>query len=258
LEVADDGRGINLEEIRQAAIQKGFLRSDQASTASGQELLDLLFLPGFSTAAAVTEVSGRGIGLNIVKVRIEALRGSVELKSTSNQGTRFLLRFPPTMAIVEVLLVRVRKEFFAIPMVDVAEVLEVDRAKFNNSNIMVSRGKTITLVDLAQSLGLTNGKAPAEGPAYVLTSSFSSGNNGLMVDEVTGRQPIVIKSVGLILNQVAPFSGATILGDGRVVLILDLHTLLADKVARPIAEGGIRHGAGSTALIAPAAIKKKR
>ncbi len=231
LEVYDDGKGIDPEEIRAVAVRRGFISTEQAQALSHQELCGLLFLPGFSTATAVSEVSGRGVGLNAVKTRIEALKGSIEVKSVPNEGTRFILRLPPTLAIIEALLVRVQEETFAIPLADVAEVLEINRADFETQNILLVRGKATPLVDLAGALGLADGVV-SQGPAFVLLSSLAEGAAGFIVDEVAGRQEIVIKPVERLLNQVAGLSGATILGDGRVVLILDLYALQREEAER--------------------------
>lgn len=229
LEVHDDGKGIDVEEVRATAVSKGFVPAEQAQGLSPRELMAVLFLPGFSTATAVTEVFGRGVGLNVVKTRIEALKGSIEIKSASQQGTRFILRLPPTLAIVEALLVRVRGETFAIPMADVAEVLQINRADFGTQNLLSVRGKAIPLLDLAQALSLSDGTVQP-GIAFVLIASLLEGTAGFVVDQVIGRQEIVIKPVERLLKQVGGLSGATILGDGRVVLILDLHALLREEV----------------------------
>lgn len=231
LEVRDDGKGIDPEEVRGVAVRKGFCSAEQAQALSHQELMAFLFLPGFSTATGVTEVSGRGIGLNVVKTRVEALKGSIELKTAPNEGLRFLLRFPPTLAIVEALLVGVGEEMFAIPMADVSEVLEIHRADFEAQNILVVHGKAIPLVDLARALGLPYGTV-REAPAFVLISSSAEGATGVIVDQVAGRQEIVIKPVEHLLNHIPGLSGATVLGDGRVVLILDLHALLRREAER--------------------------
>ncbi len=244
LEVYDDGRGIDLDEVRAVAVRKGFASAERAPAFSPQEVIALLFQPGFSTATAVTEVSGRGVGLNVVKTRVEALRGSIEVKSTPGEGTRFILRFPPTLAILDALLVRVGEDMFAIPMGDVAEVLEIDRAEFRTRNTLVLRRKAIALVDLAGVLGLGSG-AGREGRAFVLVSSQQDGALGFVVDQVAGQQEIVIKPVERLLNQLPGVSGATILGDGRVVLILDLHALVRD--------GGSGAASRRNPLAAPAA-----
>jgi two-component system chemotaxis sensor kinase CheA len=237
LEMQDDGKGIDLDELRAVAARKGFASAEQAQALSDQELVALLFLPGFSTATTVTEVSGRGVGLNIVKTRVEALRGSIEVRSAPREGTRFILRFPPSLAILEALLVRIREEMFAIPMVDIAEVLEVDRDEFETRNILLVRDKVVPVVDLARALGLGDGP-PLRGRVPVLVSSLLEGAPGFIVDQVVGQQQIVIKPVERLLRHIAGLSGATILGDGRVVLILDLHALVREQTREQRAPAG--------------------
>ena len=232
LEVDDDGKGIDVDEVRSVAVGRGFVSADQAQGLSPQEVIGLLFLPGLSTASAVTEVSGRGVGLNIVRTRVEALRGSIEVKTTRGRGARFLLRFPPTLAILEALLVRVGEELFAIPMVDVAEVIEIDRADLETTNILFTRDRAVPLVDLAQVLDL-GASAGRHRRALVLISSLTTRGPGFVVDQVAGQQEIVIKPIDRVLNRMGGISGATILGDGRVVLILDLQALVReDRIAR--------------------------
>ena len=232
LEVDDDGQGIDVDEVRSVAVGRGFLSAAQAQALSPQEVIGLLFLPGLSTASTVTEVSGRGVGLNIVRTRVEALRGSVEVKTTRGRGARFLLRFPPTLAILEALLVRVGEELFAIPMVDIAEVIEIDRADLETTNILFTRDRAVPLVDLAQVLDL-GASAGRHRRALVLISSLTTRGPGFVVDQVAGQQEIVIKPIDRVLNRMGGISGATILGDGRVVLILDLQALVReDRIAR--------------------------
>jgi two-component system chemotaxis sensor kinase CheA len=232
IEVGDDGRGVNPEAVKRSAVRLGLTSSEQAEALSPQELTALLFLPGLSTAGVTTGVSGRGVGLNVVKTRVEALRGTIELESVPGQGTRAILRFPPTLAIVEALLVETRGQTFAVAMADVAEVLEVERSRISAGNVLLARGRAIQLVDLAAALDLGDG-APWSGHGFVLVTSAGGGVTGLVVDRVAGRQEIVIKPVGTLLQQAGSFSGATILGDGRVILILDVHALLRAVAGAP-------------------------
>ena len=231
LEVRDDGQGIDPEEVCAVAVSKGFMAAEQAQALSPQDLMGLILLPGFSTATAVTEVSGRGVGLNVVKTRLEALKGSIEVKSARHEGCRFILRLPPPLAIVEALLVRVREEMFAIPMADVAVVLAINRADFETRNILIVRGQAVPLVDLARLLALPQATVRV-GPAFVLIATLAGEMTGCIVDQVAGRQEIVLKPVEGLLHQVPGLSGATILGDGRVVLILDLYALLREEAER--------------------------
>ena len=237
LEVDDDGKGIDVDEVRSVAVGRGFLSADQAQALSPQEVVGLLFLPGLSTASAVTEVSGRGVGLNIVRTRVEALRGSIEVKTTRGHGARFLLRFPPMLTILAALLVRVGEELFAIPMVDIAEVIEIDRADLETTNILFTRNRAVPLVDLAQVLDL-GASAGRHSRAFVLISSLTTRGPGFVVDQVAGQQEIVIKPIDRVLNRIGGVSGATILGDGRVVLILDLQALVREERIERVARTG--------------------
>ena len=151
--------------------------------------------------------------------------------SARHEGSRFILRLPPTLAIVEALLVRVGEEMFAIPMADVAEVLAIDRADFETRNILIVRGRAVPLVELACLLALSYATVRA-GQAFVLIATLAGETTGCIVDQVAGRQEIVLKPVEGLLHQVPGLSGATILGDGRVVLVLDLYALLREEVAR--------------------------
>lgn len=232
IEVRDDGRGIDPEAVRRSAARLGLVAGEKADTVTSPELTALLFLPGFSTAGVTTEVSGRGVGLNVVKTRVEALRGTIELESAPGQGTRAILRFPPTLAIVEALLVETRGQTLAVAMADVTEVLEVERSRISAGNVLLARGRAVQLVDLAAALDLGDG-APWSGHGVVLVTSAGGGVTGLVVDRVAGRQEIVIKPVGPLLQQAGSFSGATILGDGRVILILDVHALLRAVAGAP-------------------------
>ena len=226
-----------MDEVRSVAVGRGFVSADQAQGLSPQEVVGLLFLPGLSTASTVTEISGRGVGLNIVRTRVEALRGSIEVKTTRGRGARFLLRFPPMLTILAALLVCVGEELFAIPMVDIAEVIEIDRADLETTNILFTRDRAVPLVDLAQVLDL-GASAGRHSRAFVLISSLTTRGPGFVVDQVAGQQEIVIKPIDRVLNRIGGISGATILGDGRVVLILDLQALVREERIERVARTG--------------------
>lgn len=230
LEVSDDGQGIDAERIRAAAVARGFAPAEHAGAMDEQELLALVFAPGFSTSDVVTDVSGRGVGLNVVKTRVEALKGSVAMTSAAGRGTRFILRFPPTLAIVDALLVRVGAETFAVPMVEVSEVLTISRAAVSPSGMLLVRGRAVPVLDLARLLALVS--AGGSASAFALIAAYAGVTTGLVVDEVLGRQEIVIKPIQRFVRRSPGVSGATILGDGRVVLILDMHALLRSEGER--------------------------
>ncbi|MDR7591248.1 MAG: chemotaxis protein CheA, partial [Armatimonadota bacterium] len=224
--VEDDGRGIDTDRVREKAVGLGLLTAEAAARLSEEEAVELIFHPGLSTASQVTDVSGRGVGMDAVRAGVQALGGSVEVETQRGRGTRFTLRLPLTLAIVRALLVSCGGERYAIPLAGVQEIVEVpaDRVhRLGSYRATVLRGNALPVVSVHEALGLP---AP-ENPGRLLCLVTGGRRRvGLWVDRVLGEGEIVVKPLGSYLGQVDGVSGATILGDGRVALILDPSALV--------------------------------
>lgn len=221
--VEDDGEGIDPQAILSKAQEKGLVTGEQARRLSNDEIYRLLFLPGFSTSEKVSDVSGRGVGLDVVQNKIESLGGNVEIASTRGKGTRFSIRLPLTLAIIQALMIKLGSEMYALPLETVEEiqVLEAQNIKrVRSREVMVLRGEVVPLVRLAPLLGCQEDTRPMEELPVVVVRG-DSGRAGLVVDNLVGQREIVIKSLGRFLGSLPGIGGATILGDGRVALILD-------------------------------------
>jgi chemosensory pili system protein ChpA (sensor histidine kinase/response regulator) len=222
VQIADDGRGMDPAALREHASRQGFLRPEQAAALSDREALTLVFLPGFSTAGAVTATSGRGVGMDVVRTNVSRLSGEIDLHSEQGAGTRVTIKLPLTVVISDALLVRAGGETFAIPMPAIRSIAQPRpqeiRATDDREWVMIE-GEEIELLRLDRVLALPGGATPARLPVLV----FRSGVRPLAVavDELVGKEEVVIKNVGGVLENVGPFGGATISGDGRVILLVD-------------------------------------
>lgn len=227
IEVRDDGKGIDPAKVRNKALEKGVINRDEAQSMTDEELIRLVLLPGFSTAEEVTDLSGRGVGMDAVKSKVESLGGQFQIESKVGEGTRVLIRLPLTLAIVLALLIRVGDETYAISLENVEETLLVnkDDIKYVHGTPVTNvRGEILSLKDLAGVLGTeVNRETIEEHPVVVVRSGRS--RIGFIVDELVGQQEIVIKPLGKLLAKVRGMAGATILGDGNVALILDVASL---------------------------------
>jgi len=227
IEVRDDGKGIDPAKIRAKALEKGIINREEAQSMTDEELIRLVLLPGFSTAEEVTDLSGRGVGMDAVKSKVESLGGQFQIESKVGEGTRVLIRLPLTLAIVLALLIRVGDETYAISLENVEETLLVnkDDIKYVHGTPVTNvRGEILSLKDLAGILGTeVNREAIEEHPVVVVRSGRT--RIGFIVDELVGQQEIVIKPLGKLLAKVRGMAGATILGDGNVALILDVASL---------------------------------
>ncbi len=248
IEVADDGAGIIPEKIKAVAERKGLLGSDEQ--LSNEEAIELIFRPGFSTAEAVTTISGRGVGLDVVKNNIEHLEGSVLVESTPGQGTRFLVSLPVTLAVINGMLVESGDAKFVIPMTAVQELVAVDKEELQSLGShpgFILRGSAVPLVNLLQFLG---GFPPGdrEGRAQVVVVRAERYRLGLEVGRLVGEQELVIKSLGGFLPRMPYVAGVTVMGDGQAVLVLNINQLVRDiknggKEWRPAAGGEAAEGA---------------
>ena len=232
--VSDDGRGINPAKLREKAVEKGLISQEVASRMSEQEAINLIFYPGFSMAKKVSDVSGRGVGMDIVRAHIEKINGIIDIDSKVDQGTTFTIKLPLTLAINRSLLVKVRDNVLAIPLVNVVEILhvEIDKIKtMHNHEVTVVRGNVLPLFNLSRVLGWQSDE-DKRTKIPVVVAGISDKRVGFVVDSLMGEQEIVIKPLGDYLGQISGLAGATIMGDGRVALILDVRGLVAKTEVR--------------------------
>ena len=228
IEVRDDGNGIDVEAVKAKAIERGTITSEQAENMSDKDVIGLLFLPSFSTAKKVSDVSGRGVGLDVVKSKIESLSGDVEVKTKLGEGSTFIIRLPLTLAIIQALMVEVGGEKYAISLGSIQTIEDIapDEIKFvQNKEVINLRGDVIPLIRLSEVLDIESTKGPDDN---LIIAIVKKGDKlaGLVVDELMGQQEIVIKSLGKYINKSKVISGATILGDGEIALIIDANALL--------------------------------
>lgn len=228
IEVRDDGNGIDVDAIRRKAVERGTITQEQSETMSEKELIDLLFLPSFSTAKQVTDVSGRGVGLDVVKSKIESLSGEVEVKSKLGEGSSWTIRLPMTLAIIQTLMVGVGGEKYAIPLGSIQSIETVHFGEIKtvqNKQVINLRGVVLPLVRLYEVLEVEGNRIQEEEMTVVVVKKGDR-YAGLMIDELIGQLEIVIKPLGKYSKQCKFISGATILGDGEVALILDANALI--------------------------------
>jgi len=229
IEIIDDGRGIDRAAIKKKAQERGLIKTGDDLT--DKQVQDLLFMPGFSTAENVGELSGRGVGMDVVKTNIEALRGSVEIFSEERRGATIRIKLPLTLAIIEGMLVRVGINVYIIPLLSIVESLqpEKDHVKTveGKGEVMLVRGEYVPLVRLYEHFGIN---ADVTNPWESLVVVVESGSDrlGIMIDDLVGQQQIVIKSLENYITQSRALSGAAILGDGKVALIIDVHGMVGD------------------------------
>ncbi|MBQ8325718.1 MAG: chemotaxis protein CheA [Lachnospiraceae bacterium] len=228
IEVRDDGNGIDVEAVKKKAIERGTITAEQAENMADKDIINLLFLPSFSTAKQVSDVSGRGVGLDVVKSKIEALSGEVEVKTKLGEGSTFIIRLPLTLAIIQALMVIVGNEKYAISLGSIQTIEDIspsDIKLVQTKEVIHLRGSVIPIVRLNEVLDCETTKKPDENMVVVIVKKGDK-LAGLVVDELMGQQEIVIKSLGKYINKCKIISGATILGDGEVALILDANALI--------------------------------
>lgn len=233
IEVSDDGAGIDVEKIKRKAIEKGTITEEQAEYMSDKEAVDLLFMPAFSTAEKISDVSGRGVGLDVVKNKIEGLGGDVEVITKLGEGTTFIVRLPLTLAIIQALMVDVSGEKYALPLNSVVTIEEIvpDDIKYVHTKEVINlRGTVIPIVRLNEVLDVEpvvdeDNTFEDEGLIVVIVKKGDK-QAGLVIDKLLGQQEIVIKPLGKYIKAPKLISGATILGNGEVALIIDSNTLI--------------------------------
>lgn len=227
IEVGDDGNGIDTESVKNKAIERGIITPEAAEQMTQKEITDLLFLPSFSMAKKISDISGRGVGLDVVKSNIEALGGDVEVRSKLGEGTKFIVRLPLTLAIIQALMVEIRDEKYAIALgsIQTIEYISTSDIKYVEAQEVIHiRGTVIPLIRMDQELDFE----PVEDGENLTVVIVQKGDKiaGLVIDNLIGQQEIVIKSLGKYISTTKLISGATILGDGEVALILDVNTLM--------------------------------
>jgi len=228
IEVRDDGNGIDVEAVKNKAIERNLVTVEQAANMSEKDIINLLFQPGFSTSEKVTDVSGRGVGLDVVKSKIESLSGEVEVKSKWGEGSTWTIRLPLTLAIIQALMVVVGGEKYAISLGSIQTIEDIspkDIKLVENKEVINLRGTVIPLIRLTEVLDVESTRSTEDNLIVVIVKKGDK-MAGLVIDELIGQQEIVIKSLGKYIKQCKFISGATILGDGEVALILDANALL--------------------------------
>ncbi|MFA9395401.1 MAG: Hpt domain-containing protein [Halodesulfovibrio sp.] len=235
IEIEDDGKGIDPEKMREVAVKKGILGADEAKLLDDREAMELIFAPGFSSAETITDISGRGVGMDVVRTNIKNLKGSVSINSELGKGTRFTLTLPLTLAIIDALMVNVAGEEFAIPLDAVSETTKIEAERLTDVNgrkAVTLRGEVLGLVYMSDLLDLP--RSEETGVLSVVVIHDNDRRLGLVVDKLHERQEIVIKPLGEYLGDLKGISGATIMGDGSVILILDPHEIYLMATSKAI------------------------
>ena len=228
IEVGDDGNGIDVQAVREKAIERGVITVEQGESMNEKDIIDLLFHAGFSTAQTVSDVSGRGVGLDVVRSKIEALSGEVEVKTKLGQGSTWIIRLPLTLAIIQALMVTVGGEKYALSLGSIQTIEDVkpsDIQYVQAREVINLRGTVIPIIRLAKELDIESKNSPEQNMIVVIVKKGDK-LAGLVVDELMGQQEIVIKSLGKYISKCKIISGATILGDGEVALILDTNAMI--------------------------------
>jgi two-component system chemotaxis sensor kinase CheA len=223
ISIKDDGRGMNPEKIAAKALEKGIATGDQLAAMSQKEIFDLIFLPGFSTKEKVSDLSGRGVGMDVVRTNVKKLSGIIEVKSEVGVGSEFILKLPLTLAIIQSLMVEIVGETYSIPLSAVIETLRVKEDDFcsvGGREVLRLRKSALPLMRLQQRFGIAE-KETGESYSYVVVVGIAEKRLGLVVTRLLGQQEVAIKSLGNYLTDVPGIAGSTILGDGRVALIVD-------------------------------------
>ncbi len=228
IQIDDDGKGLDVDMLKNKSLEKGIITEKEADTMSDKEAFGLIFKPGFSTAAAVTNVSGRGVGMDVVKTNIEKLNGIIDIESELGVGTSLKLKIPLTLAIIQALLVGVQEEHYAIPLASVLETVRISRDEIytvENRSVMRLRDEVLSLVHIGDIFEVERILDSSEH-AYVVVLGLGASKLGLIVDSLVGQEEIVIKSLGDYLKGIEGVAGATIRGDGGVTLIVDVVALM--------------------------------
>ena len=227
--VTDDGKGINPDIIKTKAVEKGMISQEDADRLSDNEAVRLVFMAGFSTADVVTDVSGRGVGMDVVKNKIESLGGLIDVETKLDEGSVFKIRLPLTLAIIQALLVKIQEETYAIPLGSIDSTINItaeDIKTVQNKEVILLRGQIIPIIRLGQMLNVPVVNDSEGNDLFVVVVHMGDQKAGIIVDNLIGQQEIVIKTLGKLLAGIKVIAGATILGDGQVALILDVGTIM--------------------------------
>lgn len=227
--IKDDGKGINEEVMLKKALEKGLVTEEEAEKMTKEDKIKLIFASGFSTAEKITDVSGRGVGMDVVRTKIEALNGSIEVLSEIGEGSEIRIKLPLTLAIIEALMVKLEDEIFAIPLANIVETIDISKSEIKvvqSENVILLRGEIVPILNLSKLLDVKTNKPEIEDTNTVVIVKVGSKKIGLVVDVLIGQQEIVIKSLGKLFTGTKGITGATVLGNGEVALILDVLTLV--------------------------------
>ena len=225
--ITDDGAGIDASKIRRKAVEKGMVTQSEADSLDDADAVRLIFLPGFSTAEQITDISGRGVGMDVVRSKIEALSGHVDVETHIDEGSIFKIKLPLTLAIIQAMLVRVQEEMYAIPLTSIDSTINIEPSDIQtvqNKEVIVLRGEIIPIIRMEEALQVPHTKDSDEH--FVVVVHAGEAKAGIVVDNLIGQQEIVIKTLGNLFAGLKLFGGATVLGDGRVALILDVATMI--------------------------------
>lgn len=229
IEVEDDGKGIDVEKVKKKAIERGLISTSNASEMDEKSIIELLFEPGFSTADKISDISGRGVGLDVVKTKIESLNGIVEVENSKGKGSKFIIRLPLTLAIIQALLVTIGDEKYAIPLNVIRDITTINASTIRNvhgQDVVLNRNSVIPIVRLGRMLEVANVNSDASEELTAVVVKKGDKNAAFIVDSLIGQQEIVIKTLGKFLSGIKFIAGATILGDGQVALIVDTNSLV--------------------------------
>ena len=232
IRISDDGRGIAVDKVKAKALAKGLVSEAELATMEHREVLNLIFLPGFSTAEKVTDVSGRGVGMDVVRTNIRKINGTVDLESEQGKGSQIIIKLPLTIAIIQALMVEVQRSIFAIPLSSVIEAVRITKSDIktiNGREVLHLRDRVLPLIRLAQEFDVPH--EIDRDRFYVVVAALGDRRVGIVVDELRSQEEVVIKSIWDYLETVKGVSGATITGEGKVVLILDTSELVQNAQA---------------------------
>lgn len=235
IEIADDGRGIDFEAVGRSALKKGLIPEEESSKLDKERVLNLLTMPGFSTSEKISQISGRGVGLDVVKAKMEAMAGRLDFETKVGSGTRFILTLPLTLAIIKAMLVKVCQETFAIPLMNIRETIKIEKKELKlvkNFEVIRIRDEVVPLIRLdkeleifSQNQSAQEEKREQEERISVVIVEYGTKSIGLVVNKVIGEQDIVVKPLGSMIKRLKGIAGATILSNGKVALILDVMSL---------------------------------